>query len=79
MDFEFFKMFMSFFWLIFKSFPVSKIIVERIFFPPEITPYFIAETSKDFFCFFIKDIKNLSIFLAFLFNLFLIIKSGFKN
>ena len=27
----------------------SKIIVDLIFFPPEITPYFMGATNKDFF------------------------------
>ena len=41
----------SFFLLIFNILPVSKIIVDRIFFPPEMTPYFIGFTSNVFFCF----------------------------
>ena len=60
----------SFLFLILNNFPVSKIIVDLIFFPPEITPYFIGGTKIDFCCFFKKFNKYLSTIFAFFFSLF---------
>ena len=33
-------------------FPASNIIVDLIFFPPEITPYFMGSTNNELSCFF---------------------------
>ena len=63
----------NFFSLTFNNLPISKIIVDLIFFPPEITPYFIGVNSKEFFCLFKKFFKKLSIFCALFFNLNFII------